>query len=356
MVKRVILGIFALLLIAAGAGAGVIAAWANGEFGPAGAMTFDAGTIVPAEGSQATVIDIERFDATIPFIGPLGTTTLSVSTGEAADPSDTLFIGAGSTADVDAYLKGAPYTVAIRSGSAWTTREVPGGVSPPLPREQDFWLEDAVGRHPDISVPDQRPLTVAVMHPAGLPTGPVTLGIDFRVPDAASWIRGFAIASVVLLLLGAILLVVAVRGGRRRAGRGRHEAGALAEAAAPEAAAVDAVAEPADDGVEEITDDEAADEVAADDEATDDEATDDEATDDVAADDAAADDAADVVATEKVADDEAEDIAEVVVAPAEVDVAPAAVDVAPAEVVPEPAVVEGEPVAEPSADEHVAES
>ncbi len=222
MVKRVLLGAVAVLLIAAGAAAGVIAAWANGQFGTDGVMSFDAGTIIPADASQATVIDIERFGATIPFIGPMGTTSLSVTSGESGDPSDTLFIGAGATADVDAYLKGAPYTVAIRNGSGWTTRDVPGGASAALPRQQGFWLDDSVGRHPDIQVPDLRPLTVVVMHPSGLSSGPVTLGIEFRVPDSATWIVGFAIAAVLLLALGVLLLVVAMRGGRRR---GRHEDG-----------------------------------------------------------------------------------------------------------------------------------
>jgi hypothetical protein len=238
VVKRVILGVVAVLLIAAGACAGVIAAWANSEFGATGVMRFDAGTIQPAASAQAIVIDIDRFGATVPFIGQLGTTALSVSTGESGDPSDTLFIGAGATADVDAYLKGVPYAVAVRDGSQWTTRDVPGSTAAAPPRQQGFWLDDAVGRQPAITVPGLRPLTVVVMHPAGLWTGPVTLGIDFVVPASADWILGLTIAAALCVLLGALLLVLSVRWGRGRGRRrGRHE-----DSGAPEPQPV--VAEP----------------------------------------------------------------------------------------------------------------
>lgn len=220
MVKRVIVGFLAVLLIAAGLATGATAVWANQVFGSDGILAFDAGTITPDDGSGATIVDVDRFGATVPYLEEIGVTTLSVTTGERGDPSDTLFIGAGPTPDVDAYLKGTPYSVAIREGDSWVTRQVPG-VSPAAPpRQQDLWLTNAVGSPAAIAIPDERPITLVVMHPAGLPSGPVTLSIDFTVPDAANYIAGLIAAAVILLLIGLILLFVAVRVLRKR---GRHE-------------------------------------------------------------------------------------------------------------------------------------
>ncbi len=223
VVKKVLLGAVAVLLLLAGAAAGAAALWVDAALGSEGRITIDAGTITPAPLSQATVFDVDRFGATVPVIGAFGNTTLAVSSGERGDPSDTLFIGAGPTADVDAYLKGSTYTVAIRQGDEWTTREVPGVTSAPLPGEQGFWLADDVGPRPSVAVPDQRPVTVVLMHPAGLPSGPLVVGIDFTVPDAGSWVRWLAIACAVLLLLGLVLLITAIRMNR---GPGRHSGGA----------------------------------------------------------------------------------------------------------------------------------
>lgn len=222
MVKKVLLGILAALLLVAGGALGAAAVWAYGTLGPDGVMRFDAGTISPGPQDHATIVDIDRFSATVPYIGELGTITLSISSGERGDPADTLFLGAAATTDVDAYLKGTAYAVALKDGDEWTTRAVPGEATPALPREQTFWIAQGVGAQPAIPVPPDRPLTLVMMHPSTVPTGPVTLSILFTVPQASNWVLGMAIAAGVLVLLAVLLVVLIVR---MRTRRGRHQVG-----------------------------------------------------------------------------------------------------------------------------------
>jgi hypothetical protein len=135
-----------------------------------------------------------------------------------------VFLGAAGTAAVDAYLKGTPYSVAVREDGGWSVREVPGVALPPLPRDQDFWLTDDVGRRASVEVPAERPLTLVLMHPSAIPSGPLSLTIDFTVPGVVTWVVWLLAAAAVLIIAGAVLLVVAVRLRRRPAGR--HAAGA----------------------------------------------------------------------------------------------------------------------------------
>lgn len=217
------LGVAGVLLLLAGLAAGGIAAWASAVFGSDGILRLAAGTIVPAPGSIATIIDVERFGATVPYVGGLGTTSLSVASGDAGDPSDTVFIGAAGTSAVDSYVRGTPYSVAFREGDAWTVRAVPGVTAPALPREQDLWLTDDVGRPASIQVPQERPLTLVLMHPAAIPSGPLVLTVDFALPSVWTWVGWLLAAAAALLVAGAVLVVAALR--RPRHG-GRHASGA----------------------------------------------------------------------------------------------------------------------------------
>ena len=220
VIKRILVGLLAAVLLIAGGIAAAAAIWAYSTFGMKGLMSFDAGTITPGPTAASTILDIDKFGATVPYIGAYGATSLSVTTNQTGDPTETLFIGAARTSDVDVYVKGTPYAVAIRQGSEWTTREVPGVATPALPRTQTFWQAQAVGARPAIVVPEERPLTLVIMHPSGIPSGPVTLNIDFTVRNASQWITGLAIAAGILLVLGVLALVILFR---MRGSRGRHQ-------------------------------------------------------------------------------------------------------------------------------------
>lgn len=229
MVMRVVLGVAAVLLLLAGLAAGGLAGWASSVFGSDGALRVDAGTITPAPGTIATIVDVDRFSATVPYVGDLGTTSLSVTSGDAGDASDTVFLGAGSTLAVDAYLKGTPYSVALREGGEWTVRAVPGAAAPALPREQDLWITDDVGRRASIDVPQERPLTLVIMHPSAIPSAQLALSVDVTVPAVTTWVGWGLVAAGVLIVLGVLLLALALR---RRRTAGRHAAGAAPPAGA----------------------------------------------------------------------------------------------------------------------------
>ncbi len=218
--RQILLAVASVVLLAMGAAAATGAIWLLSTFGDDGRMSFAAGTITPQPGSSATIVDVERFGASIPYVGERGTTTLAVSTGDRGDPTAVLFLGAAATQDVDAYLAGAPYTVAYRDPSVtggWVTRAVPGQAVPVAPRGGLPWLAEDVGQRPDIEVPDQRPLTIVVMHPAGVATGPVGVSIDVTVPEAPRWGLGLAVAAGALVFAGLVLLVWVLRARRPRA-------------------------------------------------------------------------------------------------------------------------------------------
>jgi hypothetical protein len=222
VVGRAVLGVVGVLLLIAGLAAGGAAAWASAVFGSDGALRSDAGTVTPVPGTIATIIDVDRFGATVPYVGALGRTSLSVTSGDTGDPSDTVFLGAARTPAVDAYLRGTPYSVAIREGDAWSVRAVPGTSLPALPREQDLWITDDVGRRASIEVPPERPLTLVLMHPSALPSSQLVLTVDVTLPAVTTWVVWLLVAAAVLIALGVLLLLLSFR---RRRGPGRHVAG-----------------------------------------------------------------------------------------------------------------------------------
>ncbi len=222
MVGRVVLGVGGVLLLLGGLAAGGAAAWTSAVFGSDGALRIDTGTITPAPGTIATLIDVERFGASVPYLGSLGRTSLSVTSGDTGDPSDTMFIGAAGTAAVDAYLRGTPYSVAIREGDDWTVRAVPGTSVPPLPRRAG--PVDHRRRGPTRLDPGARGETTLACPDAPL-----------RHPEQTSWRSrstsrcpgsprgscGCWSPQLSCIAGGVVLLVLALR---RRRGRGRHAA------------------------------------------------------------------------------------------------------------------------------------
>ena len=253
MVKRIVLGLVAAVLILAAGVLGALAGWAHLTFADGGVIAFDAGTLTPGPTDTAVIVDVDRFGASIPYLDSVGTTALSAHPAGAGDPTATVFLGAASTADVDAYIKATSYAVAIRGQGGWELREIPGSAVPAPPGDQGFWIAEAVGRTASIGVPATRPLTLVMMNPSAVPVGPVSLTIDVAVPGVSSWVLGLGIAAVVLLIVGVVLLVLALRSPRAP---GRHEAtGADAVAAVvvtptddlPEAEEPEVDAAPTDD-------------------------------------------------------------------------------------------------------------
>lgn len=248
MVSRIILATVGGILIVVGVIAGATAIWGYTSIGTDGLVRIPAGSITPGEDARATIIDVDTFSVSAPYVGGLGSSELVVTSPQAT-AEQPLFIGAAATADADAYLGGVPYAAAFRDGGDWTVREVPGGLQPPDPAS-GRWLAQASGIAPGIVVPSQRPLSLVVLAPAGNPLGTFDLAVAFSIPDASSWLLGLAIAAGVLIALGALLLVLGLR--RRRA-LGKHAAGAVvAESPVPDAV----VTEETEDATEDAPTDE----------------------------------------------------------------------------------------------------
>ena len=90
--KKILLGLLAAVLLLVGGALGAAAIWAYSTFGTNGLMSFGAGTITPGLQAKSLLLDVDRFGATVPYLQDYGTTTLSVSTLQTGDPTDTLFL------------------------------------------------------------------------------------------------------------------------------------------------------------------------------------------------------------------------------------------------------------------------
>jgi hypothetical protein len=240
VVRRVVLTVLGVICVLGGLAAGAAAVWSVAVLGSDGVLRYGAGTITPGTASQATIIDVDRFSVSVPVVGALGDTTLSVTAPSAADPAAGAFIGAGTTRDVDAYLAGVPYSVALRDGTDWNVTDVPGGQPPLPPPDQRFWLAADSGPRAAIAVPSERPLTLVLMTPDGSPTGVLALSVDVTIASAGTYELWLSVTAAVLVAVGAVLLFLAFH---RRRPRGRHAAGAAVVAVEPEAAEPEA-AEP----------------------------------------------------------------------------------------------------------------
>lgn len=223
MLKRALLGVVGVLLILAGTVLGSLAGWGYLTFANGGSLRFDLGTVVPGTSDTAIVLDVARFGASIPYLDAIGETQLAAHSAQPDGAGTPLFVGAASTSDADAYVRGTPYAVGLRDATGWQVRQIPG--AQPLPAATATpWLAQATGPTALVDVPTTRPLTVVVTRTDGAPVGAVALAADFAVPTAQTWALWAGVAALVLLIVGVVLLVLAFR--RRRRPRGAHEAGA----------------------------------------------------------------------------------------------------------------------------------
>jgi hypothetical protein len=219
VVRRVILGVLGAVLLLVGLAAGAAALWAYAVLGNDGILRYSEGTITPGASAQATIIDVDRFSVTVPVVGGLGDTTLSVTA-----PAGDVFFGAAATPDVDAYLTGVPYSVAVRNAGDWSVTDIPGGQPAADPAAQAFWLASDSGARAAIAVPASRPLTLVAMTPTGAVTGPLELSVDVTVADVGAYVTWLAVTAGVGVLIGILLLVLAFR---RKRPMGRHAAGSV---------------------------------------------------------------------------------------------------------------------------------
>jgi hypothetical protein len=129
--------------------------------------------------------------------------TLDVQTGPTDVP---LFLGIGRSADVDAYLRGAPIDVIEQidwPGAARTTPR-PGATTPPPPAGASIWVVTAEGTSPSLHwVAEPGDWTLVVMRQDAQPSLDVTLAGRVTVP-------GLGPVGLAVLLVAGIVLALGV--------------------------------------------------------------------------------------------------------------------------------------------------
>lgn len=148
--------------------------------------------------------------------------TLATDLGEvtliASPARDTVFLGVGAVEDVNDYLDGSPYSVAVRQSGEWPTVSVPGTGVPALPESQPWWRASSTGPAPELPAAALDGQTLVLMRPDASAAPAASLRLQYRVPGAdralqstALMAAGSAVGGVLLVLLGGWLIV-----GRRR--------------------------------------------------------------------------------------------------------------------------------------------
>lgn len=257
MLKRILLGFVGVVLVLAAAVVGSFAAWGYVTFGNGGSLRYDLGTVVPGADETSIVVDVDRFGASIPYLDAVGTTQLAARSAQPGGSATSLFVGAARTPDADAFVKGTPYAVGIRTAGGWEVRQIPGPATLPAATTVP-WLAQATGVTALLDVPTTRPLTLVITRADGAPVGAVIVAADFAVPTAQTWAMWMAIGAGIALIVGIVFLVLALR---RRRPRGAHEAGAEEPVPTVAAAAVAATVagEPAADSITSVDSDDDAD-------------------------------------------------------------------------------------------------
>lgn len=225
MVRKVILIVVGALLVVAGIGVGATAVVVHQSIGDAGRLEVPLGTLTPTGGTGTVVVDVEGFSADLPYLSSWATPRLQASS------SQSIFLGAGAPADVDALLRGSSYSVARTSGGTWELTTVPGTAPSAAVAQQTFWWATDHGTTASIAVPAKRPLTLVLSSADGRPLGPVSLTAVVLVPTVAAAYPGVLIGSGSAVLLGIVLIVI---GSVLRRRRGRHEAADAHEDAVPD--------------------------------------------------------------------------------------------------------------------------
>jgi hypothetical protein len=142
-----------------------------------------------------------------------------------ADERGELFVGVAATADVDAYLSGMGHSRLSDLGPPWGggrpgpgMRDVDGGPPGTTPGELDIWVAESSGS--GTQTVDWRPedgdWTVVIMRADGNAGVSVQARAGVTIPGL-SWLAGGLLATgAVLALVGALLVVLAVRGAQQR--------------------------------------------------------------------------------------------------------------------------------------------
>ena len=134
--------------------------------------------------------------------------------GAKSQTSNQIFIGIAPTKVVNEYLSGSARGVVsdLQGGSARVI-PIPGPVVPKAPADQNFWLVQAQGAAPSVSLSQSGPNTTVVVMNV-VPSKPVVVDMTLGFASSSLFPIGLLliIVGVLLLVLGVFLLVRGLRG------------------------------------------------------------------------------------------------------------------------------------------------
>lgn len=145
----------------------------------------------------------------VPF-DDLGTVRIEAT----APGGEDLFVGIGPSRDVDGYLEGVAHhrvdEVSMRPFEV-DYRAMAGEATPAPPAEQPFWAASATGEDLRWDVEDGD-WTVVVMNPDGSAGVRADVSVGIKTDLLAPIAIGLAIAGLLALVVGAVLLIAGLRG------------------------------------------------------------------------------------------------------------------------------------------------
>jgi hypothetical protein len=206
-----LLGLLALTSI----GAGGTAIWADRTQRDDGFVTTDVHEF-STSGSALVSDETELGAAGVGWLyGPrvLGKVRIRVTPRAAGSR---LFVGIGRSADVDRYLAGVDRTV-ISEFFEEKVEQVDGGSARSTPAARHFWVASATGVGPQTVLwkPSDGSWRVVVMNADPRRALDIEADLGARIP-ALPWVAlGLLLAGAVFAASGALLIVGAIRGGRR---------------------------------------------------------------------------------------------------------------------------------------------
>jgi hypothetical protein len=219
MTRRVVLSVFAVVLLVAGlclaiAGGAIMAITGSDD-------RIGTGTHRLSTASSALVTQIADISGTGGTVRTLGQPDLRLSLSGATAPT---FIGVGPADAVDRYLAGVPVERVKNfdlDPFRLETTPIAGTARPQPPDAQNFWVARGSGVDPSLlwRIRDGR-YRLVLMNADGSPNVGADARVELTVPHLFAIGIGILVAGCVLLLLGVLLLVLGLRTPRRPAATG----------------------------------------------------------------------------------------------------------------------------------------
>jgi hypothetical protein len=132
----------------------------------------------------------------------------------ATPAAESVFLAVAPVEEVNDYLDGTPYSVAVMQQGEWPVVSVPGTGAPAAPEAQSWWLSASSGGAPELPAEVLDGQTLVLMRPDASPAPEASLRLEYRVPGASAalqssaWIAvGASVGGLMIVLLGGALIV-----------------------------------------------------------------------------------------------------------------------------------------------------